>query len=106
MKHKLAVISMSLAAALFAASVSAQQKTEGRTCCGPGITPGWKLMTPEERTQHRQKMLSLKTYDECKAYVEEHHNQMVGRAKEKGLAMPETPRGHPCDRMKARGQIN
>lgn len=104
MKYGQLVGFMWIAAALVAASAFAQQ-TDSRTCCGPGMTPGWKLMSQTERTQHREKMLSLKSYDECKSYVEEHHKQMLERAKEKGVSIQE-PRGHPCDRMKARGQLN
>jgi Spy/CpxP family protein refolding chaperone len=65
-------------------------------------TPGWSLMTPEERTAHREKMLAAKTPEECKAIQEEHHKQMSERAKEKGQAL-RGPRQNACDRMKARG---
>ena len=67
-----------------------------------GNTAGWSLMTPEERTAHRDKMRSLKTYDECKLVQTEHHALMLNRAKEKGVTLPE-PRLNACDRMKARG---
>jgi hypothetical protein len=65
-------------------------------------TPGWSLMTPEERTAHREKMLAAKTLEECKAVQEGHHQQMAARAKEKGQTLP-GPRQNACDRMKARG---
>ena len=39
-------------------------------------------MSPSERDEHRQKMMGFKTYDECKAYIDEHHKQMDERAKE------------------------
>ncbi|MDT3736518.1 MAG: hypothetical protein ROZ00_09850 [Denitratisoma sp.] len=65
-------------------------------------TPGWSLMTPEERTAHREKMLAAKTPEECKAVQEEHHQQMAARAKEKGQTL-RGPRQNACDRMKARG---
>ena len=67
-------------------------------------TRGWALMTSEERAAHREKMLSLKTYDECKAYQAEHRVTMEARAKEKGTTLP-VPRQNGCDRMKARGLI-
>ena len=67
-------------------------------------TPGWALMTAEERTAHQQKMWSFKTYDECKAYQEEHHKAMEAKAKEQGKTLP-APRNNACDRMKARGVI-
>jgi Spy/CpxP family protein refolding chaperone len=65
-------------------------------------TPGWSLMTPEERAAHREKMLAAKTPEECKAIQEEHHKQMEARAKEKGQTL-RGPRQNACDRMKARG---
>jgi len=65
-------------------------------------TPGWSLMTPEERAAHRDKMLAAKTPEECKAVQEEHHKQMEARAKEKGQTL-RGPRQNACDRMKARG---
>lgn len=65
-------------------------------------TAGWNLMTPEERAAHRQKMMSAKTYEECKAAQEENHRQMEERAKGKGRTLP-APRQNACDRMKARG---
>lgn len=65
-------------------------------------TAGWSLMTAEERTAHREKMFSVKTYDECKLVQTDHRKQMETRAKEKGVTLPE-PRANGCDRMKARG---
>ena len=65
-------------------------------------TPGWALMSAEERTAHHDKMSGAKTYDECKAVQDEHHKAMEARAKEKGVTLP-APRNNGCDRMKARG---
>lgn len=67
-------------------------------------TSGWSLMTPEEQKAHRDKMMSVKTYDECKLAQTEHRTAMEARAKEKGTTLP-TPRQNGCDRMKARGFI-
>jgi len=64
--------------------------------------PGWHMMTSEERAEHRDKMRSMKTYDECKAYHEEHRKLMEQRAKDKGATLP-TPRANSCDMMRARG---
>ena len=69
-----------------------------------GNVAGWQLMTPEERTEHQNKMRSMKTYEECTAYQQEHRKLMEQRAKEKGATLP-TPRMNACDRMKARGLI-
>jgi hypothetical protein len=65
-------------------------------------TPGWALMTTEERAAHSGKMRAAKTYDECKAVQDEHHKAMEVRAKEKGVTLP-APRQNGCDRMQARG---
>ena len=65
-------------------------------------TPGWKLMTAEERTVHSGKMRAAKSYDECKVLQDEQHKAMEARAKEKGVMLP-APRQNGCDRMKARG---
>lgn len=32
-------------------------------------TPGWSSMTAAERSAHRQRMQSFRTYDECSAYM-------------------------------------
>jgi hypothetical protein len=65
-------------------------------------TWGYQLMSPEERTAHRDKMRTTKTYDECKALQEGHHKAMEVRAKEQGKTLP-APGNNGCDRMKASG---
>ncbi|MBP9149902.1 MAG: hypothetical protein KBG00_14095 [Rhodoferax sp.] len=67
-------------------------------------TPGWTLMTAEERTANQSKMRAVKTYDECKVVQAEQHAAMQARAKEKGVTL-NTPRQNGCDVMKARGFI-
>ena len=69
-----------------------------------GNTFGWKLMSAEERTAHRDKMLSATTYDACKAVQAEQHQLMEARAKEKQVTLA-PPRQNACDRMKARGLL-
>jgi len=69
-----------------------------------GNTPGWVLMTADERTAFQTKMHSVKTYDECKQLQTEHHAAMEARAKDKGMTL-KPPRQNGCDNMKARGFI-
>lgn len=77
---------------------------------GPGYrfnqknTPGWMLMSAQERSDFRSKMLASKTYDECKAVQASHHEMMLQRAKEKGVTL-NMPSANACDRMKARGML-
>jgi hypothetical protein len=60
----------------------------------PGAAPaeqpicGRDLMTPEERTAHREKLRSLATPEERAAYRAEHHAKMLERAKERGVELP------------------
>ena len=62
---------------------------------------GVQLMTPEERTAQQVKMRAVKTYDECKVVQTTHRTVIETRAKEKGLNLM-SPRGNPCDNLKAR----
>ena len=66
---------------------------------------GVQLMTPEERTAQQVKMRAVKTYDECKTVQTTHRTAIETRAKEKGLNLM-SPRGNPCDKLKARGLIS
>lgn len=66
---------------------------------GPDNTPGWSLMTPQERTQHREKMMAMKTREECNAYVAQHRGEMAARAQERGVKVPAMPRRDPCARL-------
>jgi hypothetical protein len=59
---------------------------------GAGMGPGYgmrghgygpSLLTPEEREAHMNAMHSLKTLDECNAYMAEHQKLVAERAKEK-----------------------
>ena len=67
---------------------------------GADYTPGWALMTQQERNEHRDRMRSMKTYEECKTYQGQHHEQMAARAKERGgKALPQ-PRRDPCSSLR------
>jgi len=109
------------AAAAFASSVAlAQGPGPGGGPGGPGKGPGkgpgwsfngdntrgWSMMSREERAEHRNKMMSMKTSEECVAYVEEHQKQMESRAKERGRPMPGMPARNMCERMKQAGRIS
>lgn len=60
---------------------------------GSDVTSGWALMSWKERNEHRKKMRSMTNYDDCKAYLTEHHDKMAARAKEKGqLTLPDAKR--------------
>jgi hypothetical protein len=67
---------------------------------GSDYTPGWTLMTQEVRNEHRDRMRSMKTYEECKAYQDQHHEQMAARAKERGGKPLAQPRRDACGSLK------
>lgn len=67
---------------------------------GSDYTPGWSLMTQQERNEHRERMRSMKSYEECKAYQERHHEQMAARAKERGGKALAQPRRDACGGLK------
>jgi hypothetical protein len=71
---------------------------------GSNNTPGWSMMSRAEHKEHRDKMHSMKTYDECKAYHDEHMKQMVARAKEKGKTF-NTAGMKPCEMMRDKGMV-
>jgi hypothetical protein len=67
---------------------------------GADDTPGWSLMSEPERNAHQDRMRAMKTYEECKAYADQHHEQMSARAKERGgQALAQAARD-PCGRLK------
>lgn len=83
----------------------------GRMGMGPGgrrgphagadYTPGWTMMSPKERDEHRARMQGAKTYDECKALQQQHHELMAARAKERGVTAPlAQPRRDACAGLK------
>ena len=69
---------------------------------GPNNAAGWSMMTPEERTVHQNKMHSLKSLEECKAYMAEHNKQMAARATERNLTHA-GPRENACEVMQSHG---
>lgn len=59
-------------------------------------TPGWSMMSEKERDEHRSRMRSGMSTDECQRYMEEHHRKMTERAKERGAPPPGDMRHGMC----------
>jgi hypothetical protein len=72
----------------------------GAARAGADYTPGWGLMTPAERNEHRTQMRSAKSYEDCVALRDKHHELMLARAKERGITMPAQPRRDACQGLK------
>lgn len=99
-KTSIAACVLTLGLALAAGTAMAR----GPWAVNQGNTWSYSLMTPQERSEHQAKMRSFKTYDECKAYQEQHHQQMEARAKEKAATLPPMGKGpYGCDSLKAQG---
>lgn len=63
-------------------------------------TPGWAMMTRQERDEHHRTMMDMKDHGACQTYMQEHHAKMVDRAKERGRTMPAMPPQDGCARLK------
>lgn len=63
---------------------------------GADVTPGWAMMTPEERSAHQKAMAEAKTQGECAAARDQHRQAMAERAKARGQTMPAQPRRDVC----------
>jgi hypothetical protein len=68
---------------------------------GADYTPGWAMMSAKERDEHRERMRNAKTYEECVAARQQHHELMAARAKERGMPGPlAQPRRDACAGLK------
>jgi len=84
----------------------AQTQTQAATRIGPGNTPGWSLMTPQERAEHRSKMMGFTNYEDCASYLAKHHAMMLERARNQGVTLPAEPRPGFCQRLPHQGGSN
>ena len=96
--------SLAFAAAVAVSAATIANAGPGRYSFNQDNVRGWQLMTVEERTAHQEKMLSFKTYDECKTYQDTHRAELDARAKAQGKTLA-TPRNNACDGMKAQGLL-
>jgi hypothetical protein len=57
---------------------------------------GWQIMTQAERTAFMNKLHSMKSDSERTVFIEEHRQQMIERAKQRGVRLPgmSRPKGH------------
>lgn len=67
---------------------------------GADNTYGWSMMTPQEREAHQTMMMDMKSPGECKAYMDKQHQEMVDRAKQRGVAPPGQPPRDMCEGLK------
>lgn len=66
---------------------------------GSRYTPGWSMMTPQERDEHHRIMSQVRTQDDCRKAIDEHRALMEKRAGERGFTM-RGPRADACRGLK------
>ena len=64
------------------------------------VFPAGTKLQITERNEHRTQMRSAKSYDDCVALRDKHREQMLARAKERGITMPAQPRRDACQGLK------
>lgn len=65
---------------------------------------GAQLLTQEERKSHVARLQGMKSFDECRAYMNAHYLELDRRAKERGALLPPV-QGDPCEAMKSMGRF-
>lgn len=79
---------------------AAAQKAPPAARSGSDYTPGWSMMSKQERDEHRKRMQEMMTHEECQAYLQQHRTQMEARAKEQGRKALAQPRRDACAALK------
>ena len=84
------------ALALSAAGASfSQQGTPPGPRVGRDFTPGWAMMSPQERDDFHQRLRAATTRAECRKLMDEHRKMMDDRARDRRMTM-HRPRHDPC----------
>jgi hypothetical protein len=79
---------------------AAAQKAAPAARHGSDYTPGWSMMSKAERDENRKRLQEMKTYEECRAYLDQHRTQMEARAKEQGRKALAQARRDACAALK------
>lgn len=64
---------------------------------GQIYTPGWVMMSSDERAAYAAAMGQLKNRGECVAYMKQHYEQMSRRALQRNLPLPDHARVDLCN---------
>jgi hypothetical protein len=70
----------------------------------PDNIRGAHLMTQEERSQHVYRLQNMKTFDECKTYMQKHYMELEHRAKDRSAPLPPI-QVDPCEMMRMMGRF-
>jgi Spy/CpxP family protein refolding chaperone len=99
-------IPLAALAAVFLASIAAAQTADAPAPAasashpvrvGSEYTPGWDMMTAEERDAVRQRMIAAPTKAECRRLRDEQLETAARRANARGMKNVPSPRYDACD---------
>lgn len=65
---------------------------------------GAQFMSAEERKAHVARMLTFRSFDECRAYMDQHNRMVDERAATQGVKLPPM-QGDPCTVMRTMGRV-
>src|SRR5690606_17461463 len=80
-----------LAAALLSTVAAAQVEGGQPPVADDAPIFGAQIMTEQERMEHRDRMRAARTLEERERVRAEHHEQMLERARERGVTLPDEP---------------
>lgn len=93
-----------LLAATLLLPLTAGAWTEGPWHAARKNTYGWQFMTQDERVEHQRKMRRFASYQACKDYQNQRHNEMAQRARQAGVVLAQQAESG-CDKLRARGGL-
>ena len=67
-------------------------------------TPGWSLMSPEERVAYQRRMRGFDDARGCAVYQVEHRARMAERARRRGEDLPQDI-ADGCEQLRKQGQL-
>ncbi len=65
---------------------------------------GAQLMTPDERNAYVSRLFNMKSFEECRGYMQGHYLEIDKRAKERNVSLPPV-QGDPCEVMQKMGRV-
>lgn len=71
---------------------------------GAGNTPGWQLMSPDERVEYQRRMRGFDDARGCADYQAEHRARMAERVRKRGTELPQGV-ADGCEQLRKQGQL-
>lgn len=65
---------------------------------------GAQLLSPDERKAHVARLQNMRSFDECKSYMQGHYLDLDKRAQAAGSTLPPV-QGDPCEVMRTMGRF-